>query len=187
MQKAHQVLINCLVLNIYPEHRTKDENMIQMTVCPGKPKTLISFLKPVVEEVQAMYDNKLVIKKEGVELFRCRVAILSVTGDIPSISELMMAAGHTTTFGCRICKVKCHKPHGVSNKGKSYPKMGPLRTLEELKNGDLAHGMPGVPKLFTELKTFIISYFFFGDKLHMLGHGMGHMVYKLLDPKTSDW
>ncbi|OBZ64426.1 hypothetical protein A0J61_11954, partial [Choanephora cucurbitarum] len=65
--------------------------------------------------------------------------------------------------------------------------MGSLRTLEELKNGDRAHGMPGVPKLFTELKTFISPYFFFGDELHMLGHDMGHMVYKLLDPKTSDW
>ena len=84
-----------------------------------------------------MYDNKLVIKKEGVELFRDRIAILGVTGDIPGISELMMAAEHTATFGCRICKVKGHKPHGVSNKGKYYPKMGPLRTLDELKNGDL--------------------------------------------------
>ena len=110
--------------------------MIQITVCPGKPKNLISFLKPVVEEVQAMYDNKLVIIKEGVELFRGRVANLGVTGDIPGISELMMAAEHTATFGCRICKVKGNKPHGVSNKGKYYPKMGPLRTLEELKNGD---------------------------------------------------
>ena len=47
--------------------------------------------------------------------------------------------------------------------------------------------MPGVPKLFTDLKTFINPYFFFGDELHMLGHGMGHMVYKLLDPRTDDW
>ncbi|OBZ81272.1 hypothetical protein A0J61_10679 [Choanephora cucurbitarum] len=92
MQEAHQVLINCLVMNIHPERRTKDENMIQITVCPGKSKKLDLFLKPVVEEVQAMYDNKLVIKKEGVELFCGRVAILGVTGDIPDISELMMAA-----------------------------------------------------------------------------------------------
>ncbi|OBZ80927.1 hypothetical protein A0J61_11024 [Choanephora cucurbitarum] len=182
--KAHQVLINCLVMNIYPEHRTKDENIIQITVCPGKPKNLISFLKSVVEEVQAMYDNKLVIKKEGVELFRGRVAILGVTGDIPGISELMMAAGHTVTFRCRICKVKDNKPHGVSNKGKYYPKMGPLCTLEKLKNGDPAHGMPDVPKLFTDLKTLTSLYFFFWRRIIHAGSWFGPHGIQVVRPQN---
>ena len=46
--------------------------------------------------------------------------------------------------------------------------------------------MPGAPSLFTSLSTFSDSFFFFGDELHMLGHGIGHLVHKLLDNSTCD-
>ena len=75
--------------------------MIQIAVCPGKPKDLISFLKPLFDEVEQMYKNQLVIKKQGAEVFRGRVTIVGVTGDIPGITELMGSVGHTGTYGCR--------------------------------------------------------------------------------------
>ena len=56
-----------LILNFHNACRTKDENMIQIAVCPGKPKDLHSFFKPMFDEVEQMYKNKLVIKKQGTE------------------------------------------------------------------------------------------------------------------------
>ena len=47
--------------------------------------------------------------------------------------------------------------------------------------------MPGVPELFTSLPAFSDAFFFFGDELHMLGHGMGHLIHKLIDPETNDF
>ena len=110
--------------------------MIQITVCPGKPKDLHSYLKPMFDEVEQMYKNKLVIKKQGTEVFRGRVAILGVTGDIPGITELMGSVGHTGKYGCRVCKAAGHGPLGISNMGKYFPVLGELRTTEELVVGD---------------------------------------------------
>ena len=47
--------------------------------------------------------------------------------------------------------------------------------------------MPGIPDLFTSLPTFSDAFFFFGNELHMLGHGMGHLIYNLIDPETNDF
>ena len=43
--------------------------------------------------------------------------------------------------------------------------------------------MEGVSELLTSLPTFMGTFSFFGDELHMIGHGLGHLVYNLLDPK----
>ena len=110
--------------------------MIQITVCPGEPKDLHSYLKPMFDEVEQMYKNKLVIKRQGTEVFRERVAILGVTGDIPGITELMGSVGHTGKYGYRICKAAGHGTLGISNMGKYFPVLGELRTIEELVVGD---------------------------------------------------
>ncbi|OBZ80165.1 hypothetical protein A0J61_11786, partial [Choanephora cucurbitarum] len=136
MQKAHQVMINCLILNVHREHRTKEENMIQIGVVPGKPYDLNSYLGPLIKEVNDMYSRGIVIQKDGVEKYRGNVAIVGITGDIPGISELMVFAGHTSTFGCRVCLSEGYSPVPVSSHGKYFPDLGPIRTAESFINGD---------------------------------------------------
>ena len=46
--------------------------------------------------------------------------------------------------------------------------------------------MRGVSELITGLPTFLGSFSFFGDELHMIGHGLGHMICNLLDPTIKD-
>ena len=46
--------------------------------------------------------------------------------------------------------------------------------------------MRDVSKLITGLPTFLGSFSFFGDELHMIGHGLGHMICNLLDPTIKD-
>ena len=90
----------------FNKYRTKDENMIQIAVCPGKPKDIVSFLESLVKEVKAMYERGLVIKKEGNEIFRGRVVILRFTGDIPGITKIMYFVDHVGTYGCHVYKSK---------------------------------------------------------------------------------
>lgn len=110
--------------------------MIQIAVCPGKPHDIVSFLEPLISEVNEMYQKGFIIKKQGIEKFRGRVAILGATGDIPGISELMVFAGHTSTYGYRVCKTQGYPNFSISNHGKSFPDNGPVKTRDELIEGD---------------------------------------------------
>ncbi|OBZ80782.1 hypothetical protein A0J61_11169 [Choanephora cucurbitarum] len=187
MQKAHQVMINCLILNVHPEHRTKEENMIQIGVVLGKPYDLNSYLGPLIEEVNDMYSRGIVIQKDDLEKYRGNVAIVGITGDIPGISKLMVFGGHTSTFGCSVCLAEDYSPVPVSSHGKYFPDLDPIRRAESLINGDPNYSMHGLPDDYANLPTFTGSFFFFGDELHMLGHGIGHLIYKLIHPSTFDF
>ena len=46
--------------------------------------------------------------------------------------------------------------------------------------------MRGVSELITSLPTFKGAFSFFGDELHMLGHGIGHMAYNFFDPSSKN-
>ena len=107
--------------------------MIQIAVCPGKPKDIVSFLEPLLNEVKQMYEKGLVIKKEGSEIFRGRVAILGFSGDMPGIVELMCFVGHVGTYGCRICKSKAVVPRPISSHGKYFPEKVRIILLKSLK------------------------------------------------------
>ncbi|OBZ80431.1 hypothetical protein A0J61_11520 [Choanephora cucurbitarum] len=187
MQKAHQVMINRLILNVHPEHRTKEENMIQIRVIPGKSYDLNSYLGPLIKEVNNMYNRGIVIQRDGIEKYRGNVAIIGITGDIPGISELMIFAGHTSTFGCRVCLSEGYSPVSVSSHSKYFPDLSPIRTAESLISGDPNYDMHGLPDDYASLSTFTDSFFFFGDELHMLGHGIGHLIYKLIHPPIFDF
>ena len=115
---------------------TKDENMIQICICPGKPYDIVSYLQPLVDVVNKMFDRGLIIKKEGVEVYNGNVAILGFTGDIPGISELMVFGGHTSTYGCRVCIGKGLPAIPISSHGVYFPKLGRYRSPQSLIEGD---------------------------------------------------
>ena len=45
--------------------------------------------------------------------------------------------------------------------------------------------MKRVSNLITSLPTFMGTFSFFGDELHMIGHGFGHLVCNLFDPQEN--
>ncbi|KAG2191767.1 hypothetical protein INT47_010342 [Mucor saturninus] len=89
-----------------------------------------------------------------------------MTGDIPGIADLMNHRGHTSTYGCRICEVTGRHPEGCSH-GMYFLDVGNMRTKDELVNGDAEFYMLDV------------------DPMHLIGRGLGTLVYTLLYPKKN--
>ena len=79
--------------------------MITFTITPGpsKPKDIMSFLKPIIDEIVALGIDGLTVKKDGADIFNGKVHLLGITGDIPGVAELMGHGGHSSLYGCRIC------------------------------------------------------------------------------------
>ena len=110
--------------------------MIQIAITPGKPKDLVSFLQPVIAEVNTLYEKGLVIKKQDQVRFSGNVATLGITGDIPGIAEIMNFAGHTHTYGCRICMIKADQPAAECVHGKYFSTKSSQRSIDSLTTGD---------------------------------------------------
>ena len=123
-------------------YRTKEENMIQITITPGKPKDLVSFLQPIIAEVNTLYEKGLVIKKQNEVRFAGNVAILGITGDIPGISEIMNFAGHTHTYGCRVCMIKADQPAAECVHGRYFSSNSSNRSINSLITGDPVSNLP---------------------------------------------
>ena len=117
-------------------YRTKEENMIQITITPVKPKDLVSFLQPIIAEVNTLYEKGLVIKKQNEVRFAENVAILGITGDIPGIFEIMNVAGNTHTYGCRVCMIKADTPAAECVHGKYFSTKSSQRSVDSLTTGD---------------------------------------------------
>ena len=109
--------------------------MIQIALTPGKPKDLVSFLQPVIAEVNTLYERGLVIKKQDEFRIAGNVAILGITGDIPGISEIMNFAGHTHTYGCRVCMIKADTPAAECVHGKYFSSKSSDRSINSLITG----------------------------------------------------
>ncbi|KAG1444616.1 hypothetical protein G6F56_010230 [Rhizopus delemar] len=81
-----------------PAERYKSENVLVLAISPGpkKPTDLMSFLEPIYAEINELGERDMVVNKDGVELYRCKVHLVCNTGDIPGIAQLM---NHD---GCRV-------------------------------------------------------------------------------------
>ncbi|CAO3690925.1 unnamed protein product [Rhizopus stolonifer] len=132
--------------------RYKNDNVLTLDVIPGpkKPANLMSFLVPIYKEIKQLGESGMVVEKEGVEVYRCKVHLMGNTGDIPGIAELMNHDGHMSTNGCRICDI-----FGVAhNHAMCFIGEGTLRTFEDLINGRSDLNMPGVSPVITSMPTF---------------------------------
>ena len=104
-----------------------------MGVIPGpeKPAKLVSFLKPIYEEVKTLGERGLVVKKSGQVVYSGKVFLMGNTGDIPGIADLMKHDGHLCQHGCRICDCLGEREgHAMC-----FPNVGNLRTKHDLVHG----------------------------------------------------
>lgn len=111
--------------------------MIPLAILPGpkKPKYLMSFLTPIIEEINSLCARGFVVEKNNEIVHQSKVFLLGMTGDIPGIADLMNHRGHTSKYGCRICKIAGRHPEGCRY-GMYFLDAGDMRTKDELVNGD---------------------------------------------------
>ena len=104
--------IYLVVLNLPRRERYKVTNVILLGIIPNLPKephTVESFLKPLVDELKAFWNHGIVLKSNKFpEGKRVRVALLSLSADLPAIKKLLGHLSHSANLGCS----KCLKPFG---------------------------------------------------------------------------
>ena len=76
-----------------------------MGILPGpkKPSHLLSFLEPIIHEIQELGQRGLSVVKNGEEVYNGKVHLMAVSGDIPAIGDMMGSARHMSYDGCRVC------------------------------------------------------------------------------------
>lgn len=86
------------------------------------------FLKRIIAEIKALEANEMSVRKHGVEVYKGKVHLLGMTGDMPGVAELINHTGHSSYRGCRFCDTV-----GILfNNTVYFPNYGQLRSLESL-------------------------------------------------------
>lgn len=117
--------------------------MIQVAVIPGESgvkKNLLSFLEPLVNELEVMSQDGMIVET-GEGPLRCKAHLFVASGDIPGVAALINHSGHNSYSGCRICKVRGVRLQSPNEKGMAqyFPAgtpVGALRTRDEFLHGD---------------------------------------------------
>ena len=174
--------------------------MITLAIIPGpsKPDNIMSFLQPIVDEIRSLGNNGFRVLKDNNVIYKGKVHLMGVMGDIPGVADLMNHAGHMAYHGCRICDVR-----GVSDGARYFLHNGNIRSKESLVHGDpvsffflkkvmiayntsQSHQMGQVPELLTSLSTFCGVEFFGIDEMHLIGRGIGHLIFNILNASCNE-
>ncbi|KAG1439045.1 hypothetical protein G6F56_012426 [Rhizopus delemar] len=142
-------------MNIDPSNRHLAENMNTFTVTPGpsKPKDFMSFLKPIIDEIKALGVNGMSVRKHGVEVYKGKVHLLGMTGDMPGVAELINHTGHSSYRGCRFCDTV-----GILfNNTVYFPNYGQLRSLESFLEANRDLGLRGLSEIISSIPTLITA------------------------------
>ncbi|CAO3618584.1 unnamed protein product [Mucor hiemalis] len=177
--KEPLTIVHVMVLNYDPIIRYTDKYLFQLAIIPGKIVDLDSFLLPIVDELNSLGKYGMVVKKFDGEIIKSKVHLMLASGDIPQVSKFMHHKGHVSTFGCRVCEVKGEHPVG-SRRGMYFLQTtAQERTMDSFENGNAALGITG-ESAFRTLPSFCGTFFHPLEEMHMLGHGIGKLIYRLL-------
>lgn len=106
-RKDYSVGVLYLVLLNLPRHlRFKWENVIVVGIVPsldGEPKSLNEFLRPAVDELNALWKGVQLKSSLSSITLKFRAALLCVSADIPAARKLCGFKGHSACLGCSRC------------------------------------------------------------------------------------
>ena len=95
-----------VVLNLPRAERFKWENVIVVGIIPSmgkEPKNLNSFLKPLVEELKALWKGVCLRSSLSTIPLLFKAALLCTSSDIPASRKLCAFQGHSAELGCSKC------------------------------------------------------------------------------------
>ncbi|XP_019632058.1 PREDICTED: uncharacterized protein LOC109475736 [Branchiostoma belcheri] len=99
-------VIYLVVMNLPREERFKKENIIVVGIIPGpkEPKMHInSFLKPLVKELEELWEGVFLHDTSAIGLNMYRGALLCLSSDIPATRKTGGFLGHMAKKGCSKC------------------------------------------------------------------------------------
>ena len=103
-------VIYLTVLNLPRFLRYKCENVILIGIIPGphEPKSINSFLKPLIDELLKLWDDMLlpVNTSTGIKNEFVRAALLCVSCDLPAAQKTCGFLGHSANLSCPKCLKK---------------------------------------------------------------------------------
>ena len=116
-RKGRQHTVHPLLLinyNLHPELRFRKENIICLGIIPGlkKPKDLLSFLRPVVDEFQVLatgvpaINASIPVENPLLRSFQLHAYICIVGADMPARDALMGLSGYNARHYCNYCLVR---------------------------------------------------------------------------------
>ncbi|KAG2223197.1 hypothetical protein INT45_011543 [Circinella minor] len=87
-----------VVMNFSPLICYENKRMIQLAIIPGpkEPKDLVSFLEPMLKELESLQDVGMDVKGDDGNIYHAKVHLLIGTGDIPAAAKLMLYKGHNS-------------------------------------------------------------------------------------------
>ena len=100
--------IYLVFVNLPREMRFQRENVILVgLILPfvKEPSSLNSFLKPLVSELQSLWEGVMRQTYESDTLVLCRIALICAAANIPAARKLCGFLGHSARQGCSFCKV----------------------------------------------------------------------------------
>ncbi|OAD71018.1 hypothetical protein PHYBLDRAFT_148233 [Phycomyces blakesleeanus NRRL 1555(-)] len=176
--KQQLTIVHVMILNYDPSIRYTDEYLIQLAIIPGKPVDLDSFLLPIIDEVISLGKYGLIIKKFDGERIVGKVHMVMASGDIPQVTKYCHHKGHNSRYGCRVCEVLGEA--SLRGRGMYFKNCSaPLRPKIDFVNGNTNTNIQE-PNIFARLPTFTGSSFYGLDEMHLIGHGIGKLVHKLI-------
>ncbi|KAG2190279.1 hypothetical protein INT46_003990 [Mucor plumbeus] len=191
--KTKMTLIMFSILNLPPQERYKQENLISIAVPIGihKPSDIFLFLSPVLEEISIMEKHGLCITRSdnSTKLFY-KMRLCFTVGDIPAILELCKHSGHSSYKGCRICRII-----GKKNQTKSgiyFPNvdefgrciMYPILSQSDYEDGNNDAGIKCRSPL-TLLDSFHGFTFYGFEEMHIWGANTGKHLWLMIDDNSQ--
>ena len=124
------------VMNLPRELRFRQENMILVGIIPGprEPKSINSFLSPLVDELLEFIDGVYmnVYSFSNPQLVKC--ALLCLACDMPASRKAAGFLGHSANFGCNKCFKKFPGRVGEKNYSGFDRSQWPCRTNSKHRN-----------------------------------------------------
>ncbi|SAM02741.1 hypothetical protein [Absidia glauca] len=178
-------LVNMVIYNNDPLERKKKHNLHQLLITHGakKPKALDSFLSPIFRELDHLSRVGIMVTTADGQTIKAKVHLMTFTGDISAVADLINHKDHTSYYGCRLCHIKgvngvtAHDNDGMYFLGKTS--RFDLRPLDKYKLGS-QFGIS--PSAVAHLNTFSGGHFFGLDEMHCIGYGLGKMLFAMFQP-----
>ncbi len=182
-----------VLLNLSRSERFKWENVIVVGIVPSikhEPKNLNEFLRPLVDELKALWKGIRFTSSLTVVPLRFRAALLCTSLDIPASRKLCGLKGHSAVLGCSKCKKNFPGSFGEK---RDYSGFNPRTNADHRRSAEKLRGIKTQSKrdklskevginyysALLDLEYFDVIRFCAMDPMHNLFLGTAKHVFKL--------